>query len=527
MLYQLLGENDRALSLLYQALSLEKADGHDLLLAEILNNIGSIQHFQKNYGKAADFYRRSGEIYEQLGLKMETGKYWNNMGSLYEDMGQPQNAMVFHKRSLQVWESLQDTGWIGISDMHLGTCQQQLGDWDSARYFLKASMRNLAGRNSELQLAVVHITYGNNENSAGNHKEALKYCQQGLAVAVARRARTFEQVACECLSVAYDSLGDKSRALAMFRRSVALKDSLFGEAKVQELTRVEMAHEFAQRELKDSLIRAKVQVEDQLDHQSEMAGEREGRNIAIFTGIAAFLLAVGLWSRLRYMRLSRARVLRERERTERLLLNILPASVAQELKDNGKAKAREYQQATILFSDFRNFTRLSESMDPQSLVEELDTCFKAFDRIIGPHHIEKIKTIGDAYMCVGGLPAPSLSTPADVVNAGLEMQAFITARTAKRKAEGKPAFDMRVGIHVGSVVAGIVGSKKFAFDIWGDAVNTACAMERCGAPDKVNISKALYERLKDDPQFTFIPRGKVEAKGKGAMEMWFVEHAGA
>ncbi len=523
VLFQLLGENDRALTVLYQALGVEKERGEDLGLAEVLNNIGAIQHFQKNYGKAADYYRRSGEIYQRLGLKRETAKYWNNMGSLYEDMDQPQNALVFHKHGLQIWEALQDTGWIGISDMHLGTCQQQLGNWDSARTYLEASIRNLTGRNSELQLAVVHIIYGSNENSAGHPREAVRYCQNGLAMAEAVHARPFEQQACECLSSAYDSLGDKGRALAFFRRSVALKDSLFGEAKVKELTRVEMDHDFAQRELADSLTRAKQQVEEELRHQGEVAGEREGRNIAIFSGIAVLVLAGGLWSRLRHMRLFNARLQREQSRSERLLLNILPASVAQELKDKGTARARDYPGATILFSDFKDFTRISANMGAQALVEELDTCFKAFDGIITAHAIEKIKTIGDAYMCVGGLPDPASTTPAEVVRAALEMQAFITARKAEREKNGQPAFEMRVGIHTGPVVAGIVGVKKFAYDIWGDAVNTASAMESACEAGKVNISEATFQHVKDEPGFVFTPRGKVQAKGKGEMEMYFVE----
>ena len=524
-LLQMLGSFDRSLQVLYQALAVESRRGEGLGLAEVLNSIGAIQNTQKNYAKAEEYYERSGAIYQRLGLKRETAKYWNNMGALYEDMGQPRKAISYNEKSMRIWKALGDTIWVGISEMHLGTCHHQLGNLDSARSYLGSSIQYLKGSGNEYQLSLVYILYGDNENSAGRQKEALKYCGLGLSMAEASDARLFEQQACECLSRAYEGLGDDRKALMMYRRSTSLRDTLFGKAQVQEMTRVEMDHEFAQRELADSLLRTKQQAEVRLQQQDEVNKEREARNLALFASLAVLIVAVALWSRLRNTRLSRARIQRERERSERLLLNILPAAVAQELKDNGKALARHYPAATILFSDFKDFTQISQTMSAQALVEELDTCFKAFDRIMDARGIEKIKTIGDAYMCVGGLPGLTNTTPADVVWAGLEMQAFIAQRKTKLTSAGLPSFVMRVGIHTGAVVAGIVGLKKFAFDIWGDAVNTACAMEHSGEEGKVNISAVTYELVKDTPKLTFTHRGMVVAKGKGAIGMYFVSKA--
>jgi class 3 adenylate cyclase len=208
------------------------------------------------------------------------------------------------------------------------------------------------------------------------------------------------------------------------------------------------------------------------------------------------------------------------KQTEQLLLNILPKEVADDLKKTGKTQVKRYDLVSVLFTDFKNFTQLSEAIDPEKVVEELNLCFLAFDEICERHNLEKIKTIGDAYMCAGGLPIANESNPYDTVQAALDMQAWMVKMQAEKQAKGEAAWQLCIGIHSGPVVAGVVGKNKFAYDIWGDTVNLASRMESSGEADKVNISGVTYELVKDKFQCTY--RGKIEAKNKGEVEMYFV-----
>jgi class 3 adenylate cyclase len=212
---------------------------------------------------------------------------------------------------------------------------------------------------------------------------------------------------------------------------------------------------------------------------------------------------------------------KEKQKSDNLLLNILPEEVAEELKTKGSADAKHFEQVTVMFTDFKGFTKIAEKLSPSELVSEIHECFRAFDYIISKHNIEKIKTIGDAYMCAGGLPVENKTHAADVVNAALEIQQFMQEHLEQRKKQNKEVFEIRIGIHTGTVVAGIVGVKKFAYDIWGDTVNIASRMESSGEAGKVNISGTTYELVKE--KFTCTHRGKVSAKNKGEIDMYYVE----
>jgi len=207
--------------------------------------------------------------------------------------------------------------------------------------------------------------------------------------------------------------------------------------------------------------------------------------------------------------------------SESLLRNILPARIAEELKAKGRAEPTHFDSVTVLFADFKDFTRIAERLSAAELVAEIDTCFRAFDHVLDRYPVEKIKTIGDSYMCAGGLPVANHTHAVDVIKAALEIQHFMLHYAEARKLQGKESFEVRIGIHSGPVVAGIVGDKKFAYDIWGDTVNIASRMESSGEAGRINISGRTYELVKDE--FNCSHRGKIEARNKGEIDMYFVE----
>ena len=220
----------------------------------------------------------------------------------------------------------------------------------------------------------------------------------------------------------------------------------------------------------------------------------------------------------------RNKIKKGKKLSDELLLNILPHSIAEELKSKGNAESRLIDEVTVLFTDFKGFTQLSEQFTPQELVAEINECFSAFDEIMIKYNVEKIKTIGDSYMAAGGLPSSNNTHAEDVIHAALEIQQFMAAYKKAREEAGKLFFEIRIGVHSGPVVAGIVGIRKFAYDIWGDTVNTASRMESSGEVGKVNVSESTYNLTKD--QFNFTYRGKIEAKGKGEISMYFAERKG-
>ena len=413
-----------------------------------------------------------------------------------------------------------DAYWIEQTLANLGSLKGAMGDLDSARYYLgEAADMAVASRNYDAYVYLM-INLSNLALETGDPRTALSRLDE--AYGLARRFSRPEALASihEVRAEIYESMGDYKRAYLAQDTFLVLNRELLNESRVKAVAEMNERYE---SERKARQIQ-QLQLE-KLDFSLKNERITSARNSYFYSGVFALLLAIGLYSRLRFVRKSREAIQHQKEVSDSLLLNILPASVAEELKARGSAVARHYDAATILFSDFEDFTSISSKLTPDELVEEVNSYFKAFDRIIAHYRLEKIKTIGDAYMAAAGIEGISPASAADAVSAGLAMQAYVKRRNERQLERGYPMFSMRLGIHSGPVVAGIVGASKFQYDLWGDTVNTASRMEGLGETGRVNISEATYRLVHDHPGFLFTPRGLMDVKGKGNMSVYFAELA--
>jgi class 3 adenylate cyclase len=252
--------------------------------------------------------------------------------------------------------------------------------------------------------------------------------------------------------------------------------------------------------------------------------QKRNQRVVVFSTIIALILicivAIGLFRRNKFVEKTKKIIEKERNRSDQLLLNILPEQTAKELKESGKVTAKKFDSISVLFTDFIGFTKSSVNLSPEELVKSVDYYYSKFDEIIKKHGLEKIKTIGDAYMAAGGLPFPTDDHAVKMVMAAFDITSFVKEAKNHKEAD-QIRFDIRIGINTGPVVAGVVGSDKIAYDIWGDTVNVAARMESNSERGRINISENTYQLVKNKFDCTY--RGEIEVKNKGKMKMYFVD----
>jgi class 3 adenylate cyclase len=380
---------------------------------------------------------------------------------------------------------------------------------DSADYYFRKAEVLMKHHPVAMMVSNFYNRYGQFLRRHGRNREAIE--KFTLAFKTAQEDKYFGKFdfmlsPSRELESLYKSLGDYEHAYMYSAINRELADSINILTKKEQVIMLDISREATQKE-----------------HAAELIINQRKMERNMLAGGVASLLILSLLIYRNYKNQKRLNRLLDiaKKKSDELLLNILPHETAEELKVSGSARAKRFEEVTVMFTDFKDFTQHSEKMNAEDLVKVIHFYYSEFDRIISNHGIEKIKIIGDSYMCAGGLPVSNNTHAHDVVSAALELQAFMIRQKIERRVTGDTFFELRIGIHTGPVVAGIVGTRKFAYDIWGDTVNTASRMENTCETDKVNISGKTFERVKDYFKCTY--RGKVGAKHKGEIDMYFVE----
>jgi len=463
VVYNSLSDFNKALEYFQKSLLLEEKIGNKRSIANNTLLIGQVYLSKRYYPEALKIFLDALNIAKETGNREIMSSVYNDIGDVHNALGNYSEALKNYFIAIKLLEEIEDKNNLGLTYSLIARIYIKENRYQAAREFLNKALMLSKETGSLLNFQSIYKGLAELESALGNYKKALEYKD----------------------------------------RYYTYRDSLVNGESSKKIITMQMQNDFDKKEELDKA-----------DQEKKDIRQRNIRN-SITGGLAGALMFLTVVYR------QRNKIKKEKKRSEELLLNILPTETAEELKNTGTTKAKYFDEVTVLFTDFKNFTIMSEKLSAQELVNEINFCYSTFDNIITKYKIEKIKTIGDSYMCAGGLPVANKTNAEDTVKAALEIRDFMLKEKQKREALGKLFFEIRIGCNTGPVVAGIVGIKKFAYDIWGDTVNVASRMESSSEAGKVNISGITYGLVKD--KFMCIHRGKIQAKNKGEIDMYFVE----
>jgi len=509
--YNNFGEDTKALEFYFEAQKVADEIGDSLRLVTTMTNIGTI-YVKKpvTLDKAIEIYLAALPIAEAIHNVKAIGTTAVNLGEAYFKKGDLPSALVYYKKSMNALEGSDNNSLYSYTLTSIGNVYARQGDFESALSSQEKALSMAAAISAKAEMITALLGMADTYRLKGDVQRSIETYNQAKVIAEETKANFELRDAYAGLAKSHAGLSDYINAYKYQSLLTDIKDTLYLSSN-DNLIR--------QQQLGFDLVKKEGEVELQ---KLALRQQRIVKNTFLAGLILIFLIAFIIFRN--YLNKVKINKLldKQKDQIESLLLNILPQEVARELQEQGSATPRDYQSVTVLFTDFKDFSKIAEGLTPNDLVAELNGFFQEFDNIIEKHNLEKIKTIGDAYMCAGGIPTENTTHPANVVRAGLEMQNFMRSRNLQRKEKGLIPWGLRVGIHTGPVVAGVVGRKKYAYDIWGNTVNIASRMESNGEVGKVNISAATYERVRDT--FSCEYRGKISAKNIGEIDMYFIEN---
>jgi class 3 adenylate cyclase len=478
-----------------QALALAQRQQSKTGVVAAYSNLGLVLMNLEKFSEAIPYLEKSLDLRQKLGL------------------GSPARAL----------EQARDHRYQGIC------LEKQQRTEDALRQYEAAARYATQAQNAD-EMARAYNAVGEADLKLQNYQDAHRSFQRALGYARRAGMRQFmlsiekNLAASLALLETYMETQETRAMLDTFRVQIdVVRDSLSREQETRQLiiTEKEMAEIASAR--KDAELKA---ADAELKSKEAELRARDAQQqvyllIGVAIGVVLLVFIIALVLRSREKTRSNRRLQQEKDKTQQMLHNILPVEIANELEQAGKVEPRKHEEVSILFTDFKGFTAIASQMDPAELLRRLEEVFQQFDQVIEKYGLEKIKTIGDAYMAAANLVRKDPHHAIHAVTAAMEMQEFIDIWSGKQRRKGEIPWELRIGIHTGPVVAGVIGQKKFVYDIWGDAVNLASRMEAYGEPGKVNISAATYELVR--PYCDFEPKRRVEVKNRGQLDMFFVK----
>ena len=512
--YLRLGNQVDALENYLEAASYAEATGALFRVGAVYVTIADVYSLMNNAENALEYYQRGIALLRETSDTLGLATGIANAGDFYYRQGELDSALVYFEESGTLFKAVGFQIGIAYHLGSLGMVYAEQGRQEEALVKLGECLDILEKEGDYYGIAAFLPFISNIYRDRGDIKSAIRYASRSLEVANQYGLKEQIRDANLLLSELNEELGNSAEALEYYKGFTLYKDSISNVGLVQEIARLRTDYEVDQKQ-------AEV---DLLEREAEIRNLREKRQdavlfITIVILLLAFVLAFGLYRRYKYIRKTRDIIEREKSRSDELLKNILPEKTAEELKNYGRVKAQRFESVSVLFADFVGFTRYSEKMSPEDLVKTVDYYFSRFDQAAEKYGLEKIKTMGDCYMCAGGLPFPTEDHAVKMVQLAQEI-VEIVSQDGYTEVTG---FKIRLGIHTGPVVAGVVGTKKFAYDIWGDTVNIASRMESASEPGKINVSENTYQLIKDHFECEF--RGMIDVKNKGMMKMYFIKEA--
>jgi class 3 adenylate cyclase/predicted negative regulator of RcsB-dependent stress response len=501
------GDDAKSLELDLKSLKISEQINDTARIIASLNNIGTLYlNKEKTYKKALEYFQNAFNLSLRSNNNSDLGTSALNLGIAYYNLKEYEKALFFFQKAYIEFKGTLEEIW---PMNYIGQIYLQQKKFDEALKIHYNAYQYAKKVESPFDVTLSLIGIADVYAEKRDFKSAIKAYEEALSIAIPAKFNFECKVIYEGLKAAFYELNDFKNAFKYQELLLTIKDTIYNINTDKKLGLLQFNFDLEKKESEIKLLTKDTELQ-----QKEISRQKIVRN-SFIGGFLVVLLFAGIFFK------QRNRIGKEKKRSEDLLLNILPQEVAEELKEKGEAEARLMEEVTVLFTDFKGFTAMSEKLSPKDLVRDIHECFSAFDRIMEKYGIEKIKTIGDAYMAAGGIPVEDPDQATNIIKAAFEIRQFIEEGKARKIANNLPFFEIRIGIHTGPVVAGIVGIKKFAYDIWGDTVNTASRMESSGEPGKVNISSTTYEKVKD--QFNCTHRGRISAKGKGEIDMYFVE----